>query len=120
MSMKNKAIERIKNDEISTNMIMCAFDIIGREYLDGEMAYRNTFNDFCNLIADFGLEANEIVDFIVRNSQYNANDSFISFDGQVLTSFSDDKYFKQMIIDKMNGECAEFIMMAIPISKGDE
>lgn len=110
MDLREQAIERINNNEINICNIMVAFDIIGREYLNGECAYTNTFNDFCNLMEDFELECNEIVKFMTENPQYNTNDLFITFDGEVLTSFTDDKYFKQMITKKMNGECAEFIM----------
>ena len=110
MDLREQAIQRVKNNEISITNILCAFDIIGREYLNGELAYTNTFDDFFNLITDFELECNEIVGFIVRNPQYDTEDLYMSFDGEVLTSFEDTEYFERMIIKKMNGECAEFIM----------
>lgn len=104
--------EQAKNklDKLSTSDIICAFDIIGNEFLGGEMCYFNNLQSFCELIDDFELEADEILEFILKNKNYSISDCFISFDGKTLTSFKNTEYFKEMIIEKMNGECAEFIM----------
>ena len=110
MDLRDKAIQKIENDKLSTTDIMCAFDIIGIEFLGGDMCYFNNFQSFCDLIVDFELEDNEILEFMLKNKNYSISDCFISFDGETLTSFNNTEYFKEMIIEKMNGECAEFIM----------
>ena len=110
MDLKEKAIKRIDNNELPDTDIMCAFDLIGYEYLGGEISYLNNFNGFCDLITDFELESNEILDFMLKNPNYFISDDYIVFDGETLTSFKDTEYFKTMLKEKMNGECAEFIM----------
>ena len=110
MDLIEQAIKRIENNELSATDIMCAFDIIGNEYLGGEISYMNDFNGFIDLITDFELEPNEILQFMLKNENYFISDYFIVFDGEVLTSFDDLEYFKYMLIEKMNGECAELIL----------
>ena len=110
MDLRNKAIQRIENDEILMIDILCAFDIIGNKYLGGETSYLNNFGGFCDLITDFELEPNEILKYMLENENYFISDYFVSFDGEILCSFEDIEYFKEMVIEKMNGECAEYIM----------
>lgn len=104
--------EQAKNklDKLSTSDIMCAFDIIGRDYLDGETSFVNHADSIYDLIEQFELSPNEIIEYICDNEFYHSNDLFLTFDGEVLCSFRDLDYFKHMILKKMNGECAEFIM----------
>ncbi len=108
--IRQKAIEKIKNKELGTSDIMCAFDIIGQEYLMGEASYMNNFDDITNLIADFELEPNEILLYMLENQEYNSQDLFITFDGQKLASYKDIDYYVYWICEKMNDECAEFIL----------
>lgn len=108
--MKELAIQKINNKEVSTATIMCAFDIVGNEFLGGEMSYINHFDGISDLICDFELEANEIIEYMLENPNYNTHDLFVTFDGETLCSFEDIDYFVDTIIDKMNGECAEFIL----------
>ena len=110
MSMRQSAIQRILNNELSTADILCAFDIIGNEYLGGEQSYLNHFDGITDLITDFELEPNEIVQYMVDNNNYRTSDLFLTFDGEELTSFSDIEYFKYWVIKKMDGECAEFVL----------
>ena len=44
--------EQAKNklDKLSTSDIMCAFDIIGRDYLDGETSFVNHADSIYDLI----------------------------------------------------------------------
>ena len=110
MDLREQAIKRIEKKELSTIDIMCAFDIIGADYLGGEICYCNNFNGFCELISDFELEPNIILDYMIGNDNYFMSDMFIVFDGEVLASLEDTEYFEMMLKDKMNGECAEYIM----------
>ena len=110
MDLRDKAIQRIKNNELTNTDIMCAFDLIGYEYLNGEISYLNDLNGFTDLINDFELEPDEILEFMLKNENYSISDYYIIFDGETLTSFNDLDYFKTMLEEKMNGECAEFIM----------
>lgn len=110
MDLKDKAINRIKNNELSTADIMCAFDIIGRDYLNGETSFVNHSDGVYDLIEQFELAPNEIIEYLLDNEYYHSEDLFISFDGETLCSFRDLSYFETMIIKKINGECAEFIM----------
>ena len=110
MDLREQAIQRIDNHELSIIDIMCAFDIIGGEYLGGEISYMNNFDGLCDLISDFELEANEILSYMLENENYFISDVFVVFDGEILASLEDEEYFIEMLKDKMNGECAEFIM----------
>ena len=67
MDLREQAIKKIQNNELSTDEIMCAFDIIGNEYLGGEMSYINNFDGLCELICDFELEPNIILDYMFNN-----------------------------------------------------
>lgn len=107
---RNNAVERFKNKEISTVDIMCAFDIIGAEYLGWETSYVNHFDGFCELIGDFELENNEILEFMLENPQYKTSDMFVTFDGENLVSHKDVDYFIYCLEEKMNSECAEYIL----------
>ena len=105
-------IEQARNnlDKLPTASVMCAFDIIGREFLNGEISFINHSDDIYELIELFELPPNEIIEYIVDNKHYNSKDLFISFDGEVLCSFPDLDYFKYTIMKKMNNECANFIL----------
>ena len=107
---RQKAIQRILNNELSTSDILCAFDIIGAEYLGGETSYLNHFDGFSELICDFELENNEILKFMLENPHYNISDLFVTFDGETLVSHKDADYFIYYLKEKMNGECAEYIL----------
>ena len=104
--------EQAKNnlDKLSTESVMCAFDIIGRDYLNGEASFVNNSNGIYDLMEQFELTSNEMIEYLLYNEFYHNEDSFLSFDGETLCSFRNLNYFKHMILKKMNGECAEFIL----------
>ena len=104
--------EQAKNnlDRLPTASIMCAFDIIGRDYLNGEASFMNHSDGIYDLIEQFELTPNEIVKYLLDNEFYHSEDLFLSFDCVTLYSFRDLDYFRHMILKKMNGECAEFIL----------
>lgn len=104
-------------NKLSTASIMCAFDIIGRDYLNGETAFMNDLDGLYDLIDQFELAPNEIVGHMVGNQFYDNKDHYISFDGETLHSYGDLRYFKHMILKKMNGECAEFILNEPKVEK---
>ena len=108
MDLRDKAKNNL--DKLSTASVMCAFDIIGRDYLDGETSFVNHSDGIYDLIEQFELAPNEIIEYMVDNQFYHSEDLFLSFDGETLCSFRDLDYFKHMILKKMNGECAEFIL----------
>lgn len=97
-------------DKLSTAGVMCAFDIVGREYLNNETSFVNHSDGLYDLIQQFELAPNEIVEYLVDNQFYNSNDLFLTFDGEVLCSYKDLSYYKEMILKKCDGECAEFIL----------
>ena len=108
MDLREKAKNNL--DKLSTASVMCAFDIIGRDYLDGETSFVNHSDGIYDLIEQFELAPNEIVEYLVDNQFYNSNDLFLTFDGEVLCSYKYLRYYKEMILKKCNGECAEFIL----------
>lgn len=108
MDLRDKAKSNL--DKLSTTSVMCAFDIIGRDYLGGETSFVNNSDGLYELIEQFELAPNEIIEYVFDNQNYNSEDLFLSFDGETLCSFKDLDYFKHMILKKMNGECAEFIL----------
>lgn len=73
-------------------------------------AFTNDLDGIYDLIDQFELASNEIVGHMVGNQFYDNKDHYISFDGETLHSYGDLRYFKHMILKKMNGECAEFIL----------
>lgn len=114
--MKNEdKIEKARSyiKSLPINTTLCAFDIIGRDYLDGESAFYNDLDGLYDLIDQFELESNEIIQFLIGNENYNIDDNFIVFDGESLWSFSNLKYFKKEIYKKCNEECAEFILSEV-------
>ena len=108
MDSREEAKKELNN--LCNASIMCAFDIIGRDYLHGETAFTNDLDGIYDLIDQFELAPNEIVGHMVGNQFYDNKDHYISFDGETLHSYGDLRYFKHMILKKMNGECAEFIL----------
>lgn len=108
MDIRDEAKKELNN--LCSASVMCAFDIIGRDYLNGETAFTNDLDGIYDLIDQFELAPNEIVKHMVGNQFYDNKDQYISFDGETLHSYNDLKYFKHMILKKMNGECAKFIL----------
>ena len=108
MDIRDEAKKELKN--MCSASVMCAFNIIGREYLNGETAFVNDLDGIYDLIDQFELALNEIVKHMVGNQFYDNKHQYISFDGETLHGYSDLRYFKHTILKKMNGECAEFIL----------
>lgn len=99
-----KKIETLNNVDI-----MCAFDMIGFEYLQNETVYYNS--DLCDAFNDFEIyDLKEILDYIINNENYNTTDTYIIFDGFSLISMNDLEYCKKMIYDKMDNNTARFIL----------
>lgn len=99
-----KKVETLNNVDI-----MCAFDMIGFEYLQNETVYYNS--DLCDAFSDFEIyDLKEILDYIINNENYNTTDKYIIFDGFSLISMNDLEYCKQMIYDKMDNNTARFIL----------
>lgn len=94
---------------LPTSVAMCAYDIIGREYLDGETVYMNHVDGIESLIGDSGLSMRVVLDLMLGNRDYSNLDEFIVFDGKSLFSCDYD-YLLRVLSKKMNGECAEFIL----------
>lgn len=59
MDSREEAKKELNN--LCSASIMCAFDIIGRDYLNGETAFTNDLDGIYDLIDQFELAPNEIV-----------------------------------------------------------
>lgn len=100
---------RKKVETLNNTDIMCAFDMIGFEYLQNETVYYNS--DLCDAFGDFEIyDLKEILDYIINNENYNTTDKYIIFDGFSLISMNDLEYCKKMIYDKMDNNTARFIL----------
>ena len=103
----------VKNNQLTEKEVLTSFNIVGNTFLGGENAFINNNEGLTEISYDFNISRNELLSYLRRSyneGNYHPNDRYISFDGYELVSFSSINYFKELLIQKMNGECAEFIL----------
>lgn len=105
-------IEKAKKqlNSIKECYLMSAFDMIGFEYLENETIFYNTIDGLYNLICDFELPNNEIIEFIINNENYSEKDKYVIFNGHDLWSINNLDYVIMCLNKHMNNEVAEFIL----------
>lgn len=99
-----------KLNQMQQGTIMIAFDMIGQEYLGNEAVYDNNIREIYNMIEDFNLPNNEIIEFIIDNENYNEDDEYIIFNGHDLWSIKNLDYVYMCLRKHMNQEVANFLL----------
>lgn len=113
MTIIEEARELVKNNQLTESELLTSFNIIGNEYLNGENAFLNNDNGLINLTYEFDVSREELLMFLRRSysdGSYHPNDRYVSFDGGEIVSWSTINYFKDLLVQKMDGNCAEYIL----------
>ena len=107
----SKVRNLVNEGKVPEDLLMCAFDMVGVEYLGGEAVYYNDVDGLYELISDFELAPNKILEYIVGvDETYNFLDMFVVFDGDMLWSIGDDESIRNCVYKDMNGEVADYIL----------
>ena len=109
MDLITQARNKILNGDLDTSEKMCAFDIVGKKYLDGEMCFMNHEDGLESLKDAYNLTWYELIGYILASKNYNIRDMFVTFDGEELMSHLDIDYIECMLLKYMDEECAEEI-----------
>lgn len=109
----SEARNLVKNNQLTETEVLTSFNIVGNASLGGEKAFINNNEGLTLISYDFNITRNELLSYLRRSyneGSYHPNDRYVSFDGNELVSFSSINYFKELLIQKMNRECAEYIL----------
>lgn len=121
MEITKKAIQKLNEIDLNNidlnnldsyleTQIMTCFNIIGYDLFQGETVYLNNKQDIMELIDEFNLSKEEIIDFLVLNELYNTKDKYIIFDGHNLECFKNLSYCIKEIKKNMNYEIAQILL----------